>query len=69
MNDTILRNNLIEVLKGVSHPRVKYPDRVRDETQLKSGPLPLLPLAVQSASVNDSQRDAEGGIVRPIQRD
>lgn len=36
-----------EVLQGVSHQRVKYPDEVKEGAQVDAGPLPALPLAMQ----------------------
>ncbi len=60
-----------EVLKGVSHPRVKYPDQLNEEAKLKTGPLPLLPLAVQSATslTGGKPTDKIGRFKFPIPRD
>jgi putative nucleotidyltransferase with HDIG domain len=43
-----IRLAFIDVLQGVSHPRIKYPEQVKEEAQPEdTGPLPPLPLAVQ----------------------
>jgi len=49
-----------EVLQGVSHPRVKYPDQLNKKTKIEAtGPLPPLPLAVQSSGPAEHNRDAD----------
>jgi len=40
-----------EVLQGVSHQRVKYPDQVKEEAKVDAGPLPALPLALQHTAL------------------
>lgn len=56
----LIREAFIEVLKGVSHPRVKYPDQVNDAQKVEAGPLPPLPLAVQSAALSRLGTQAGG---------
>jgi len=40
-----------EVLQGVAHQRVKYPDGVKEKAKSEPGLIPVLPLRIQSASL------------------
>ncbi len=44
-----IRLAFIDVLQGVSHPRVKYPEQINETAIPDTGPLPPLPLAIQGA--------------------
>jgi hypothetical protein len=43
-----------DVLQGVTHQRIRYPDQIREEAKLETGPLPALPLAVQRTQIAPS---------------
>lgn len=58
-----------EVLKGVSHPRVRYPDQVKEEDKLDTGPLPPLPLAMQGANFSLEQGDVSDELAQPVQKE
>ncbi len=56
----------IDVLQGVSHPRIKYPDQIKEEQIPDTGPLPPLPLAIQGPSLTSTRQD-DASLSKPKQ--
>ncbi len=66
-----IRLAFIDMLQGVSHPRIKYPKQITDEKPENTGqPLPPLPLAVQGANPSvETQDDGEAATRPSVQRE
>ncbi len=61
-----IRLAFIDVLQGVSHPRVKYPEQITKTDIPNTGQLPPLPLAIQSAL---SAPQNASSIAQPVQKE
>lgn len=61
-----IRLAFIDMLQGVSHPRIKYPQQI-DETKPENNgePLPPLPLSVQGAGPSIETQDDAGDLPSP----
>ena len=63
-----IRLAFIDVLQGVSHPRIKYPEQI--ETKIPdTGPLPPLPLAVQGALPAPQNTPSTAPASLPVQKE
>jgi putative nucleotidyltransferase with HDIG domain len=64
-----IRLAFIDVLQGVSHPRVKYPEQINETKIPDTGPLPPLPLAIQGALPAPQNNPSTAQTNLPVQKE